>query len=316
MVYDHSISRTCLDTQRERVVIFFLKALTEFINFTLEGKIAPLARHVFFGASLTALTKTDGGVRPIAVGCTLRRLAAKCASNNVKQAMAALLAPHQLGYGTPLGAEAAVHASRIYLQNMQEHHLLLKLDFKNAFNCLRRDKMLAAVSEKAPELFPFIHSAYGTPSSLFIGDTIIQSAEGIQQGDPLGPLLFCLTTMEIMEQLRSELIIFYLDDGTLGGSVEDITQDLQIVEREAGKLGLQLNHAKSEIISHDHRAVSSMLEAVPDLYPVRPELATLLGSPIGGEVGVNRSISERTEALRVMGDRLRHLHMHDAYCLL
>ena len=119
-------------------------------------------------------------------------------------------------------------------------------------------------------------------AAVFIGDTVIQSAEGIQQGDPLGPLLFCLTTMEIMEQLRSELIIFYiyLDDGTLGGSVEDITQDLQIVEREAGKLGLQLNHAKSEIIIHDHRAVSSMLEAVPDLYPVRPELATLLGCPL------------------------------------
>ena len=199
---------------------------------------------------------------------------------------------------------------------MQEYLLLLKLDFKNAFNCLRREKTLAVVSKKAPELFSVIHLAYGTPSSLFIGDTIIQSAEGIQQGDLLGPLLFCLTTMEIMEQLRSEVIIIYLDDGTLGGSVEDITQDLQLVEREAGKLGLQLNHAKSEIISHDHRAVKSMLEAVPDLYPVRSELATLLGSPIGGEVGVEKSISERTEALRVMGDRLRHLHVHDAYCLL
>ena len=115
-----------------------------------------------------------------------------------------------------------------------------------------------------------------------------------------------------MEQLRSELIIFYLDDGTLGGSVEDITQDMQIVEQEAEKLGLHLNHAKSKIISHDHRAVTSMLEAVPDLYPVRPELAILLGSPIGGEEGVNKSISERTEALRVMGDRLLHLHTHDA----
>ena len=102
----------------------------------------------------------------------------------------------------------------------------------------------------------------------------------------------------------------------LWGSVEDITQDLQIVEREAGKLCLQLNHAKSKIISHDHRAVTSMLEAVPGLYLVKPELATLLGSPIGGEVGVNKSISERTEALRVMDDRLRHLHTHDAYCLL
>ncbi len=53
------------------------------------------------------------------------------------------------------------------------------------------------------------------------------------------------------------------------------------MEREAEKLGLHLNHAKSEIISHDHRAVTSMLEAVPDLYPVRPELATLLVSALG-----------------------------------
>jgi len=117
----------------------------------------------------------------------------------------------------PLGAEVAVHASCIYLRNMQEHHLLLKLDFKNVFNCLRRDKMLAAVSKKGPELFPLIHSTYGTPSFLFIGDTIIQSAEAIQQGDPQGPLFFLSHYYVDMEQLRSDLIIFYLGDGTLGG---------------------------------------------------------------------------------------------------
>ena len=59
-----------------------------------------------------------------------------------------------------------------------------------------------------------------------------------------------------------------------------------------------------------------MLEAVPDLHPVISELATLLRSPIGSEVGFNKSISESTEALKVMGDRIGHLHMHDAYRLL
>ena len=68
------------------------------------------------------------------------------------------------------------------------------------------------------------------------------------------------------------------------------------MELEVGKLGLQLNHAKSEIISNDHRAVTSLLEAVPDLCPVRPERATLLGSPTGGEEGVDKSISKKTEA--------------------
>ena len=132
--------------------------------------------------------------------------------------MVALLAPHQLGYGTPHGAEAVVHASHIYLRNMQENHVMLKLDFRNAFNYLRRDKMLSAVSEKAPELLPLIHSAYSSPASLFIGDSTIQSSEGIQQGDPLGPLLFCLTTLDIIGGLRSELCMFYLNDGILGGT--------------------------------------------------------------------------------------------------
>ena len=185
----------------------------------LQGKVAQPARHFFFGATLIALGKKDGGVRPIAVGCTLRRLASKCACNSVKQAMAALMAPHQFGFGIPLGAEAAVHATRVYLQDMPDHHLLLKLDFRNAFNSLRRDKMLLAVCEKAPQLFPLVHSAYSAPSSLFIQDKTILSAEGVQQGDPLGPLLFSLTTMDLMEPLRSELLIFYLDDGTLGGEL-------------------------------------------------------------------------------------------------
>ena len=48
----------------------------------------------------------------------------------------ALLAPCQLGYGTPLGAEAAVHAARIYLHNLRPDEVLLKLDFRNAFNCI------------------------------------------------------------------------------------------------------------------------------------------------------------------------------------
>lgn len=123
-------------------------------------------RPFFFGASLITLTKKGGGMRPIAVGNTLRRLSAKCAGNSVKQAMASLLAPHQLGFGIPLGGRAAVYASHQYLQEMQEGHLLLKVDFHNACNTLRRDKMPVAVGELAPELFPLAHSAYSSPSSL------------------------------------------------------------------------------------------------------------------------------------------------------
>ena len=110
----------------------------------------------FFGANLTAFHKKDGGIRPIAVSCTLRRLVAKIAVSKVREELASLLAPWQLGVCIKGGAEAAVHTARMYAGD----HWIVKLDFKNAFNSLRRDKMLLAVSDLAPALYPFVHSSY------------------------------------------------------------------------------------------------------------------------------------------------------------
>lgn len=103
------------------------------------------------------------------------------------EAMGALLAPYQLGYDTPHGPEAVVHAARIFLQNLQPGHLILKLDFRNAFNSVCWDKMLLVVKDRVPEIYPLIHSAYSRPSPLFFSEETLQSSEGIQQGTPWPP---------------------------------------------------------------------------------------------------------------------------------
>ena len=182
---------------------------------------------------------------------TLRRLVAKCISSRVSHSIGSELAPLQLGCGVPLGCEAAAHVTRLYLQSMPSNHLLLKLDFRNTFNSMRRDKMLLAVRETARELFDFVNAAYEHPSFLFCGDHTLESAEGVQQGDPLGPLLFCLTIQPLLLKLQSTFSVFYLDDGTIGGSAEDIIRDLRIVEYEAGLAGLELNHAKTKLVCDD-----------------------------------------------------------------
>ena len=176
--------------------------------------------------------------------------------------------------------------------------------------------MLIAVRNQVPELLPLVLSAYGAPSCLLFGQEIIQSAEGVQQGDPLGPLLFCLTIHNMVEQLRSQLNVFYLDDGNLGGSLEEVLHDLRSVERIAGELGLQLNLGKTEIICSDTVTMNTMLQEVPGLCVTKREQATLLGSPIGGIEGVRDTLMAKTRSLGVVGNRLQHLHAHDALCLL
>ena len=66
-------------------------------------------------------------------------------------------------------------------------------------------------------------------SGLCVDHTLL-SAEGVQQGDPLGPLLFCITIQPLIQKLRSDFSVFYLDDGTIGGSRDDVQADLQLME--------------------------------------------------------------------------------------
>ena len=173
------------------------------------------AAPVFFGGRLLALNKKTGGIRPIVNGFTLRRLASKCANSFGTKKLASVFYPHQLGIGTPGGCEAAVHSARRYLEALPEDHVLVKLDFSNAFNSIHRREMLLAVHSRMPELYSFCCSAYNQPSVLFFGQYTVQSQEGVQQGDPIGPLLFCNTIQPLLSSLRSNLNIGYLDDVTL-----------------------------------------------------------------------------------------------------
>ena len=86
-----------------------ISSLLNFANMAIKGNIPTMFQSSFFGASLIVLNKRDGGIRPIAVGNTLRRLVAKCLSAKVRQEMSAHLQPLQLGYGIPGGAEAIAH---------------------------------------------------------------------------------------------------------------------------------------------------------------------------------------------------------------
>ena len=90
----------------------FLKSLTLLINLIGDGKIPEPLRLFFFGAKRIALIKIDGGLRPIAIGNTLRRIASNCAGSKGLSERQIFFGNVQIGCGTKRGAELAAHSFR------------------------------------------------------------------------------------------------------------------------------------------------------------------------------------------------------------
>jgi len=105
---------------------------------------------------------------------------------------------------------------------------------------------------------------------LQFGDLTLQSEEGAQQGNPLGPLYFCLAIVELLKSMKSELVLAYLDDTTLGDNAETVLKDILQLEEVASRIGLKINRDKCEVVGHT--VASSLLftannVTLPDISP-------------------------------------------------
>ena len=297
------------------------ETLTSFINLILRGEVPEFARACFFGASLCALSKKDGGIRPIAVGNTWRRLVTKIGLRPLSNDLGLYLRPTQLGFGTRGGCEAAVHAARTYVNNCHGKRVLVKIDMKNAFNCIRRDVFLKAAREKIPCLYHLLWQAYHKDSYLFFGESLLLSSSGLQQGDPSGPALFSLGVDKASRLPNCDLNIWYLDDATLGGTAQEVLADLANVIAELQEAGLTVNDSKCEIILLNHTSVeeeetlSGFRDLLPNIRLLREQEFQLLGSPLT-MAAADPILQKKQDELKNMAERLKIIDAHEALVLL
>ena len=220
-----------------------------------------------------------------------------------------LLSPLQMGVGVELGCESIIHAARMILEEDPSLHLL-QADFKNAFNEIGREYILAEVEAQLPELLAYVSTCYGSSSHLFFGGHTLESSTGVHQGDPVSLVIFTLVVHPVVLAVRDEVPelkqnSFFLDDSLLIGRTEQLQRALQIIVREGEPRGLRLSPGKSTLWSP-----SGAVQTDAFGYGVRilTEAGTrVLGSPIGSQEFVKKYLEEAVEKCREISEQLPRL---------
>lgn len=178
--------------------------------------------------------------------------------------------------------------------------------------------MLTEVANTSPDIFAYVFQCYSNPSFLMFGNSFILSESGVQQGDPLGPLLFCLTINKLIKCLNSQFNTWYLDDGSLGDKPDVVLNDLKTIIELSKSLGLELNFKKCELFfvkEFDNRILSKFNFLCPNIRILDKSNLSLLGSPLTDEA-LNICLKSKKDCLQNLLSRLNDLPSHISYVIL
>ena len=117
----------------------------------------------------------------------------RAADEKVREDINTLCASHQLSV-IKGGYDAGIHAAREELQKcIHNGNCALKVDFRNAYNSIKRNFFLQLIAAWVPHLFPRAWLYYSSPSKVFSNEGVeFSSEEGAQQGDHVGNHAFSM----------------------------------------------------------------------------------------------------------------------------
>ena len=171
-------------------------------------------------------------------GETLRRLTRKCICAILRDKISSFFQPSQFGVACKAGAEKIVHSLRRCIDEnwLSGDFVAFKVDVSNAFNMVSRQAVMDECATFFPELLPWVSWCCGSHTSFWHPMGQISSQSAVQQGDPLGPMLFALVLHKLVTSIDADddclqllLEAWYLDDGVLAGERSAVIRALHLM---------------------------------------------------------------------------------------
>jgi hypothetical protein len=272
-----------------------LDSLAFFCGNFVSGHFSTIISPFYGCARLIPLVKKNNGVRALAVGKSLRRMACKLALTLVSSDIGPFFQPTQLDVGCPNGTDTIIHSVASIMENLSDTDCILQVDFQNAFNMVDRKTFLRLVKTHFPLLSNIANFLYQSHAFLILGPQMhLRSLSGVQQGCPLPPFLFALVLQDLIWHLNPNSLIlnqWYLDDGHLAGKTADILKALKMIHRLGPERGIFLNLSKCTVYKKPAELpieIDVDLKLVLDLgLEVVRDGIMVLGSPVGSAAYVS-----------------------------
>lgn len=242
------------------------------------------------------LPKPDNGWRPLGIGESWYRFLNRTILLVVGADTGNQLLPCQLGCGIQGGSEIAARLAQTIL-DANPSFVIIKTDFKNAFNLTPRGKIYEGLRRYCPKLLKWFRWAYGDPSDLLDnkGNWVGSSQTGCRQGDPLASLLFCVAIQpallgikDVIQEENDNYLTHnpennitpgnaygYMDDFNIGVSWEISNPVILRLIQICADNGLTLNLSKC------HTLGPATVNIVDPIFTPVVDGEVVMGSPTG-----------------------------------
>ena len=213
--------------------------------------------HVCKTAPLHA-KKTQGGVRPVAIGACLRRLALRAGLALHKGILEEAVGEKQFACGKPGGTDA-LFKEVVRKVEANPGVGIVSLDLANAFGSVKRAAVQKAVRKRASTLAALTDRLLTVPTvnhyDLDSGEAVtIEQRRGLPQGCPMSGVLFGITIAGAIEGAEATMtgealnaeVFAYADDMYIVGPVQGLQRAQEILAKELEPLGLLTRDDKTK----------------------------------------------------------------------